>query len=73
MKFLKDRKAGMSVKAIILMAVSLLLIGVLAPIGIGLIANANTTNWDASVITVFQVLLPILASVGMALGYLKTR
>lgn len=48
-------------------AVGILMIGVLVPIGIGEIAGANTTSWDASVVTVFTVVLPILAVIGLAL------
>lgn len=52
-------------------SVAILLIGILAPIGLLAIADANTTGWNASVVTIFQTVLPILAVIGMALGFLK--
>jgi len=47
--------------------VALVLIGVLFPLGLGLIANATLTNVNASVKTIFTVLLPILAIIGAAI------
>ena len=59
-----------SARSVAMLAVSLILVGILAPIGLSEIANATTTNWNASVITVFQTVLPIIAVVGLAMGYL---
>lgn len=55
------------------LAVAILLIGILVPIGLLEIANANTTGWNANVTTVFQVVLPILAVIGLSLRFLKQR
>lgn len=63
----------MNPKQVVMLAVALLLIGILGPIGISEIANATTTNWNASVVTIFQTVLPILAVIGMALGFLKLK
>ena len=68
--FLKNVKGAISSKTVVLLAVGLLLVGILAPIGLGTIANANTANWDANVVTMFQVVLPILAVIGIALKYI---
>jgi len=62
--------AGVSMEDVIVMAVSFLLLGVLGPIAIGYIANATTTGWNAVVITIFQVLLPVLWVIGVAVRYI---
>jgi hypothetical protein len=61
---------GFGVKDVVIMAVSFLLVAILGPIAIGTIANATTTGWNASVITMFQVLLPILWVIGIAIAYI---
>jgi len=55
---------------VIMLAISFLLVGVLGPIAIGYIANATTTNWDATTKTMFQVLLPLLWVIGVAIRYI---
>jgi hypothetical protein len=60
----------LSVKNIIYSAVGFLLVGVLTPIGMTQIVSANTTAWNSSVVTIFQVLLPILYIVGIAIGFI---
>lgn len=54
-------------------AVSFFLVAILGPIGIGYIANATTVNWDPAVTTIFQVLLPILWAIGIAITYIPKR
>jgi len=71
-KFLKSRK-GITSSAIIGLAVSFFLVAVMGPIAIGTIANTTTTNWDSSVITIFQVVLPIVWVVGVAIKYLPGK
>jgi hypothetical protein len=53
--------------------VSFFLVAIMGPIAIGTIANTTTTNWDSSVVTIFQVVLPIIWVVGVALKYLPGR
>ena len=60
---------GLSINDVVIMAVSFLLVAILGPIAIGEIANATTSNWNASVVTMFQTLLPILWVVGVAIAY----
>lgn len=60
---------GLGVKDVVIMVVSFFLVAILGPIAIGTIANATTANWNASVITIFQVLLPIIWVIGVALKY----
>jgi len=54
---------------VVLMVVSFFLVAILGPMAIGTIANTTTTNWNASVVTMFQVLLPILWVIGVAITY----
>ena len=61
------------------LAVSFFIVAIMAPIAIGTIANISsaaqnqTVNWDASVLTIFQVVLPIIWVVAVALYYLPGR
>lgn len=71
-KLFKDKRAITS-SSIIGLAVSFFLVAIMGPIAIGTIANTTTTNWDASVVTIFQVVLPIIWVVGVALKYLPGR
>ena len=64
-----DERAGISINDVILMAVSFLLVAVLGPIAIGQVVNASTTGWNAAVKTIFQVLLPIIWIIGVAIAY----
>jgi len=51
-------------------AIAFFLIAILFPIAISEVANATTTNWNASVITIFQTVLPIIAVIGVAVSFL---
>jgi len=55
---------------VVLMSVSFLLMAVLGPIALEELYAANVTGWDAAVKTMFQVLLPILWVIGVAIGYI---
>lgn len=71
MKILKDVKAGVSPTSIIMVVIALFLAGVLLPLSMRGFFTANYTGLDATVITVFTVLIPILAGIGIALKFLK--
>lgn len=71
------------IKNVILLAVSLMVIAVIMPIAIGLISgagtaivNVNGTDTtlaavaDPSVVTLLTVLLPVIAVIGIILGFL---
>jgi len=64
---------GIGVRDVVIMAVSFLLVGVIGPIAIGTIANTTTTSWNASVVTIFKTLLPIIWVIGVAIAYLPRR
>jgi hypothetical protein len=65
---------GLGINDVVIMAVSFLLVAILGPIAIGTIANLTATNatgtWNPAVITMFQVLLPILWVIGVAIKYI---
>jgi len=67
--FVNDERASVSIEDVILMAVSFLLVAVLGPIAIGTVVNASTTGWNAAVKTIFQVLLPIIWIISVAIAY----
>ena len=76
-KFWKNNKAITS-GTIIGLAVSFFLVAILGPIAIGTIANVNTNTtgggtWDASVITIFQIVLPVIWIVAVAIRYLPGK
>lgn len=61
---------GLDVDDVIIMAVSFFLVAILGPIAIGQLYNATTTSWNTSVVTIFQVVLPILWVIGVAVAYI---
>lgn len=52
-------------------SIGLILLATIGVAAIGLIANANTTGWDASVITLFQTVTPIVAIIAVVLFFLR--
>ncbi|MDH7607705.1 MAG: hypothetical protein QHH12_08150 [Candidatus Bathyarchaeota archaeon] len=69
-KFFKNIKAQISAGTIVLLAVGFLLVAVLTPIAMEQVVGANVTGWNAAVKTIFQVLLPILFVIGVAIRYI---
>jgi len=61
----------MNTRTIIEDAVAFLLVGVVFPIGLQAFATANMTGVDSSVKTIFQILLPIIAIIGVAVDFLR--
>ena len=75
-------KIAVSIKQVILVAISLVVIATILPLGLGLIATAGdviidtATNEtladviDPSVLTLLTVLLPVLAVIGITMYFL---
>lgn len=61
---------GISIREIVGLAIGFFLVGILGPIALGEVFNANTTGWNSTVITVFQTLLPVLFVIGVAVRYI---
>lgn len=51
------------------LSIGLFIAGVMIPIGLQAIATANITGVNATVATVFTLLLPILAIIGLVLYF----
>lgn len=47
------------------------MVAILTPIAMGELVDANTTGWQASVVTVFTVVLPIVYIIGIAYAFIK--
>lgn len=73
-----------SIKAIIMLVVSMVIIGIVLPLGLGYISamenavvTVNGTQYalstlvDPSILTLVTVVLPIVAVVGIVLGFLR--
>ena len=61
----------LSAKNIVLSAIGFFLVAILTPIGMDQIVGANTTSWNATVVTVFTIVLPILYIIGIAYAFIK--
>jgi len=61
---------GMTGK-IVGIAIGLFVAAVIMPAALVAIANATLTGVDASVVTIFQILLPIIAVVGLIMLFLR--
>lgn len=73
MKWLKklwENRKAIGMNEVVVMGVSFFLVAILGPIAIGTIFNATTSGWNTTVVTVFQVLLPILWTIGVAVKYI---
>ena len=72
-KLLKNKRGAINASTIIMLAVGFLLVAILTPIAMTELVGANTTGWQASVKTIFTVLLPILYIVGVAVRYIPGK
>jgi len=59
----------MDMHDVIIMAISFFLVAILGPLAIGTIANTTVVNWTATTIITFQILLPIIWVIGVAIKY----
>ena len=64
---------GIGVNKAVKMGVALLVVAIVMPIAILAIADANTTGWNASTITIFGTLLPIVAVIAVAIAFLPGK
>ena len=60
----------MNLRKILGAAIGFFLVAILFPIALLAVADANTTGWNASTITIFQTVLPIIAVIGVAVSFL---
>ncbi len=55
---------------IVLIVVGLFIAAILLPPALTSLATASTTGWNPAVVTIVEVLLPILAVIGIALYFM---
>lgn len=58
------------IEQVVGLTIGIILIAVLLPIGIDLLVNMTTTDWDPAVVTLLQVVLPILAVIGLVATFI---
>jgi len=67
----RENTLELSARNIVLSAIGFFLVAILTPIGMEQIVGANTTGWNATVTTVFSIVLPILYIIGVAYAFIK--
>lgn len=55
---------------IIYAGIGFLLVALLSPIAMGMLVTTSTTSWNSAVVTIFQVLLPVLYMIGVGLYFI---
>lgn len=68
-RFLNNVKGEIGINEVVMLIIGFVVVAVIAPIALDQIAKTTTTNWETAVITIFQVLLPILFVIGVAIKY----
>jgi len=69
---IKIRKADPGrMSTVVILAIALFVVGILIPPALQQIYGANTSGWNSAVVTVFQVLLPVLAIIAVALYFFR--
>lgn len=66
-----NKSMDLNARNIVLSAVGFLLVAILTPISMEQLIAANTTGWEAAVVTVFTVVLPIVYIIGIAYAFVK--
>jgi len=66
----EKNKMAVSPKELVLVAVAFVLIAILTPIALQTLIQTRVDGWNASVITIWQVLLPVMFVVGAALYFI---
>jgi hypothetical protein len=59
-----------TVKNFAILAVSLLIAAIMIPIGMQQVVGTTTTSWNSAVVTLWQVLVPVLMIVGIAILFI---
>ena len=61
---------AVNAQEIIYASIGMILMVILAPIGMAIVVATTTTSWNAAVVTMFQVLLPVLYIIGCAIHFI---
>lgn len=59
-----------SVKTFALLAVCLLVAAIMIPIGMQQVVGSSTTGWNSAVVTLWQILVPVMMIVGVAILFI---
>ena len=59
-----------TVKTFAMLAVALLCAAIMIPIGMQQVVSGSTTGWNGAVVTLWQVLIPVLMIVGIAILFI---
>ena len=51
-------------------AIALLVCAIMLPMGMANVISASTTGWQSAVVTMWQVLVPVLVMIGVALKFI---
>lgn len=57
-------------ESLVILAVSILLSAIMIPIGMQQIVGTSTSTWNSAVTTLWQILLPVLVIVSIALYFI---
>jgi H+/gluconate symporter-like permease len=66
----KHRGETNLIQTVVLVVIGFFVAAILMPPALTQIYSATTTGWNSAVVTVFQILLPILAVIGIALYFM---
>ena len=68
---LAAKQKGMgTIETVVYLVIALFVAAILLPPALTQIYSASTTGWNSATVTVFQVLLPILAVIAIALYFI---
>ena len=59
-----------NVKTFAMAAVALLIAAIMIPLGMQQIVSGSTTGWNAAVVTLWQILVPVLMIIGVAILFI---
>lgn len=61
---------AVSANDIIYAGIGFLLVAILTPIAMSTLVGTSTTSWNSAVVTLFQVLVPVLYMIGVGLYFI---
>jgi hypothetical protein len=62
-----------NVKTFAMLAVALLVSAIMIPIGMQQVIGTSTTSWNSAVVTMWQILLPVLFIIGIAILFVPRK
>ena len=67
--FLNKIGAGSLARDVIAVIIALFVFAILAPIALNQIYSTNTSGWNSAVATLFNVFVPVMAVLAIAIGF----